>query len=480
MVEKTFTFHFDDKKTYAIRKTIDERAIFATQTESTVKVAEDKGKPRFSLVRKPIWAYDAIYASLNRIEDTLLYINSLELASEKARCQRSVFDFFDFINNMYVVIHCIKTLGHIFDVSIDEYKKIEESTECFQQLGLTGKGSDNDFFEYVRSLVSVHPVETGMHPEYHGYGKIHCSPFAVWTMDMIGREADISVHVYTSEKGGDIELLPLWVYQFEKYLQKWIDFVDVIVGSIKIYNDNRTLDYKQLQIKTEGEFESYDKYVDNLRNELVVRVSEYTDDRLEHYEKIFRMTISDKENSHKFELYKNAIRYSLRFLHARLQNMDNDEYTNTGIMYPESGLETELYIELWKPRCRNSEISKYGYELEKMYYIDGSGSLNEQFGRRLLESIKPIINKYVVFTNTESAFETHVLVSMALYFECFGYQNIINRNIPNSLEYREKVIPDDQWEELIKNEQPKRTEENRFHKFLLEHNINIDETISHI
>ena len=37
---------------------------------------------------------------------------------------------------------------------------------------------------------------------------------------------------------------------------------------------------------------------------LVVRVGEYTDYRLEHYEKIFRMTLSDEANSHKIELYR--------------------------------------------------------------------------------------------------------------------------------------------------------------------------------
>ena len=78
--------------------------------------------------------------------------------------------------------------------------------------------------------------------------------------------------------------------------------------------------------------------------------------------------------------------------------MDNDEISNTGILYPDPNLETHLYIELWKPRCRNSEISTYGYELEKMYYLDDSGSFNERYARELLEKIKPIINKYVVFT----------------------------------------------------------------------------------
>jgi len=434
----------------------------------------DESKTGYKRTSKKVWGYDAIYASLDRIEDTLLYVNSLELGTEEARKQRSAFDFFDFINNMYVIIHCIKTLGHVFNVNPNEYKRIELATDCFNQTGITGNGNDNDFFEYIRSLVAVHPVETGMHPEYHGLGKIHCSPFVVWTIDGL-READLSVHIYTAEREGDIEMLPLWVNQFEAYLNKWIKFIDVIVESVHKYNEELTQDYKKRLIQKEEEFDSYDKYIENLRNELIVRVGEYTDHYLEYYARIFRMKLTDDVNNHKFDLYKNAIRYSLRFLHRRLQNMDIDDTTNTGIIRPDGGLVTELYIELWKPRNIKSEISQYGYELEKMNYIDGSGGYNEQYGRRLLDKIKPVINKYVVFKNEEPPFETQVLVSMAMYFESFGYRNLLNRNIPNALEFRETIIPNEEWEILIKNEDTKIVEESKLRKFLKDNNLDVSD-----
>lgn len=91
----TFSFDFDETRTKEVRKAIDERSNFAIQTENTVSVKEMRDKPNSGYKRtsKKVWGYDAIYASLDRIEDTLHYINSLELGSEDARKQRSAFDF---------------------------------------------------------------------------------------------------------------------------------------------------------------------------------------------------------------------------------------------------------------------------------------------------------------------------------------------------------------------------------------------------
>lgn len=447
--DNPFTFNFNTEKIWLIRKAIDERGAFATQGVYSATVVDEQ---HIRGTKKQIWMYDAVYASLDRIEDTLLYINSMELRGESIKEQRSAFDFFDFVNNMYVVIHCIKTLGHIFDVHKEEFMKIEKSTECFNEIGINGQGCDDSFFSYVRSLISVHPAETSRHPEYHGYGKIHYSPFVVWSHNLWNEESDISVHLYTSEPNADSEVLHLRIDSFEKYLQRWIDFVDIIVDAIKIFNQNKVSEYRKKKIKVPNEFERYDEYILNLKNELVAREETNIDYLLDYYAAIFNVSLSDERNNIKFERYKNAIRYSLEFLHKRLQNMDNDDVTNTGILFSHQNKQTELYIELWMPHCYGSLISQYGYELEKMYYLDDSGGYNEQYARELLENIKPIINKYVVFTNEESAFETKTLVSMALYYECLEYKNIVNMNIPNSKEFRERILAEDEWSMVISSE----------------------------
>ena len=460
--EKVFTFNFDTTKTKAIRLVLDERAVFTPQTKKEIKVKELKsGKKSKTIVS----AFDTIYVALTRIEDTLHYINTLELGKKREE-RRSAFDFFDFLNNMYVVVHCIRALAVIFGLE-DKIKEIEKSTACFGAKGIDDKGSDHDFFEYVRSLASVHPTDTTMHPAYHGSGKVHCSPFVVWVIDGLRREGDLSVHIYTSEENGDIEILQLHVHQFEAYLKKWIGFMDEIIDEVKSFQHKSVDELIKRPIPAVESFDSYALYINNLRKEYRDRDNGYNDYVLEDYEKLFCLEMTNPENRPKLEIYKNAIKYSLGFLHMRLQTMCNDEKSYTGIKYPDPHIFTELYLELWNSTNHSGEISRHHYELEKLGYLDDSGSYDELYARKLLEIIKPLINKYVAFANTEPAFETKVLVSMALYFEGLSLTGILNRNIPNSLEYRERLLTEEEWDELTQKKESA-TVENKFKKFLQE------------
>lgn len=435
--------------------------MFTPQAKKTVNVKKADGKRSKTIVS----AFDTIYIALDRVEDTLGYINTLELGKDR-RKQRSAFDFFDFLNNMYVVVHCIRTLAIIFELD-QKVKEVEKSTECFRQKGIDGKGSDHDFFEYVRSLASVHPTDTTMHPAYHGVGKVHGSPFVVWVVDGLRIEGDLSVHIYTSEENGEIETLQLLVNDFEAYLKKWVDFMDEIIEAVRTFQHKSIDKLVERSILTADKFDSYADYIQNLRKEYADRDNGYSDYILEYYENLFRIELTNPQNAGKLELYKNAIKYSLGYLHMRLQRMCNDDESHTGIQNPEPNIFTELYLELWNSTNHHGEISKHHYELEKLIYVDDSGSFDERYARRLLEQIKPLINKYVLFANSESAFETKVLISMALYFEGLGLPGLLNRNIPNSLEYRERVLTDEEWGELTAKKEPA-IHGDKFRKFLKE------------
>ena len=60
------------------------------------------------------------------------------------------------------------------------------SSSCFHNRGYTQNGNDKKFFEYLRSLVVVHPVETSRHTDYIPKEDImHICPF-VLSSDSIG------------------------------------------------------------------------------------------------------------------------------------------------------------------------------------------------------------------------------------------------------------------------------------------------------
>lgn len=119
-------------------------------------------------------AWDKICAIMDRLDDTVDYLNKLKLNTGKYR--RSAFDFFEFMNQASVVMDCITHLAKIFEVP---YEEVETSTEIFNELGKEGKGTDKKYFEYLRSLCSVHPMETSRHKIYQE-NSFECSPYVVW------------------------------------------------------------------------------------------------------------------------------------------------------------------------------------------------------------------------------------------------------------------------------------------------------------
>ena len=168
-----------------------------------------------------------IETALYRIEDTLNYMNKIELGVNRERMQ--AFDFYDFINCEVVVIDCIEALAHIFGLE-KEISEIKGKRDVFR-----GDGTDNDFVKYVRSLASVHPLDTSGHPKYNGHENFHCSPRAYWDSAMQDG-MDLTITIYDSANTqNELEYLRVRVDDFVKVLQRWIDFMDVIMTAIRDY-----------------------------------------------------------------------------------------------------------------------------------------------------------------------------------------------------------------------------------------------------
>lgn len=442
---KTYRFHFNTEYASNLRDAVNDR-----QKQSLDNVHEEKG------TKGPYRAWNRTCAAMDRLEDTLRYLNGLELGKDKDT--RSAFDFYDFINNSYIVIECIKTIGRIFRVDNQLITKIENSTEVFGTR-LSEKSTDQKYFEYIRALCSVHPLYTNRQEMFLNGNAFHCCPFVTWKTTLTwydGGNADLTAFIYPDGAGKTI-FHGLYVSEFEQYLTKWIDFIPKIIEAKNTYADKEYDKLRQESVKYLSDFNGdIVEYLTYLKGEYCKRFDYGWDFVFDDYINFFTINLSDPRNHTALEKYKNAIVYSLGFLRNELQNMSYEGYENNGIKYSESWIETTLFDLLNQISPYNSVFSTYSYNLEKIYNLRPDTSYHEydkMYARQLLEGPKELINRYVYFTNTEPDAERVVLVRLAMYLESLSRKNLLNKNIPNTLEYRIQVLSEEQYANLLSEEE---------------------------
>lgn len=447
MKSKVFTFKFDLQPARDLRVAINKKQNLSMDKEHKLK---DKNNISY-------FAWDRICAIMDRLEDTLGYINLMELGN--CPSSRSAFDFFEFINNAYVVIDGIKIIGKIFALDNIKIDAIEKTQNVFGDV-LNAGGTDGQFFCYIRSLCAVHPFNTTRHPAYMKNSVLHCCPFVVWTHCGLGYirrdKRDLSVHVYTSNRGDRIQDIPLYIKQFEAYINKWIALIPDIIVAINNYNDSVYEKFKRELLKEKSDFNNEIEYVFYLKQEYSKRFGDSIEYIFDKIAFILETNLDNASNMEKLEKYKNAIRYALPFIHNGLQNMETKGFDYTGIQ-GENFTETNLLMELEWPYTQSEELSKYQYNLSKVYYLesDNYSYYDKQWAREQLEVMKVFLNRYVVFTNKESDRECVVLTDLAVYLHALECKCILNQNIPNEDKYREKVLSDGEWVELFKENETK-------------------------
>ncbi|MCG7314784.1 hypothetical protein MHL30_16815 [Priestia flexa] len=391
-------------------------------------------------------AWDKICAIMDRLDDTVYYLNELKLNTGKYK--RSAFDFNDFMNNASVVVDCIKELVKIFDVSDD---KIKKSTDIFNQVGSDEKGTDERYFEYLRSLCSVHPVETSRHRRYQA-NEFECCPFVVWNDGEIwfNDDCDIYAIVYTSKDEDNFKRVRIYISQIFEYVKTRLEFVAEITNAIDQYQKQVISDLRNRPIKKEKLFNNYIDYLKNLDTEQSER---YGSDHWFPFDfiiNLFELKLSNSENKSKMNLYLNALKYAITFEHSSLQNISCEGFENNGLLYLERNFETTLYNELYSPRSGSEEQRRYHYNLEKISYLSyDAGYSNKQWAYTQLNGALVFLEKYVSFKGVKGDFEHYALVKLALYLDCLENKCLINRNIPNDLKYRTRLLSDEEWKKLL-------------------------------
>ena len=414
-----------------LREKINDEQNISYNKEYYHVVDRKKGK------RKVFSAWDKICAIMDRLDDTVDYLNQLNLNTGKYK--RSAFDFYDFINNASVVIDCIKELIEIFEVDDSE---IKTSNNIFEQYGTDNKGTDEKYFEYLRSLCSVHPIETSHHRRYHD-NDFECSPYVMWNDGTIwgNDDCDLYAVVYTSKDNEYSKRVKIYILQIFEYVKTRVNFIVNIIKAIESYQNKVILEFKNSHIKNIDEFDNYIDYLENLDNVAKERFGSEYWSKFDYIINLLKLKVSNYKNENKMKLYINALKYAVNFEYNALQNMSYVGFDNNGIINAKDNYETSLLSELYSLNSRSNEQKKYSYNFEKIHYLNyDSGNDNKNWAYVNLKQVSSFLERYVSFEGATGDFEHYALVQVALYLHCLENKCIVNDNIPNDLKYREKLL----------------------------------------
>ena len=294
-------------------------------------------------------AFNCLCAALDRMSDIVDYLNGLDIQSDK---QNGTFQLCDFLNQSQTLIDCIEIFGKIYQVSYPAQGDISS----FHERGITGKGNDEAYFKYIRSLCSVHPIATNAHPEYQGDEPEWC-PYlcskgsSYWNFNR-DNHTDFVAMVYRNNIKG-IHHIYISLSEVFHYVEKRYRHIDKIIEGIERYNQGQIEYFQKKEIMTPDAFDSYTDYIASLTDEFQKRCG--TNDYLPRvWVAVFHSHFDDPKWEKAFNEYKLEMKKGIERIHSNLQNMSCLDYNFDFDPVPAYPLE---------------ELDDYDYEKEKIGYL---------------------------------------------------------------------------------------------------------------
>ena len=208
-------------------------------------------------------AYNCLCAALDRMFDIVVYLNDLDIQNDKPK---GTFQLCDFLNQSQTLIDCIEIFGKIYQVSYPAQGDISS----FHERGITGKGNDEAYFKYIRSLCSVHPIATNAHPEYQGdepeWCPYLCNRNSTYLLLNNDRHSDFIATVYRNDVEGSYHI-PIFLKQIFHYVRKRYQHIKKIINGIEIYNQGQIDYFQKKEVTDSGSFNSYTDYIASLIDE---------------------------------------------------------------------------------------------------------------------------------------------------------------------------------------------------------------------
>lgn len=424
--QKTFQIHLDPELIEEFNASLNAHEHISEQISFVEKAFEKK---RYRGV--PAW--DCICACVHRVRDTVGYLNDQVLGKMK---HGSAFDFINFINNASVVLDSIDMLARIIGVDLS---REDARAAAFNQAGANGKGTDKKYFEFLRSLCAVHPVETNRFKGvYHTTDIVTC-PYLTWVsgspLEMVW-DCDLHAHAFVNEANSWGEDICIHMDQVFAHIKYRYSLLNKIGCALERFQEAKIDEFRNTPVPDRGEGESELSYVERLKEAEAERFGPNNDFVYDFAKKALSFEPTDPANKAAAERYKNAWRFALDLQLNVLRDMSREGVEHAGI----EGDDTDwiLFEHLEYCSCLCEELSRFSYNLEKIGYLDGtSGESDAAWGRIKLREMDGILGKHVVFDyENDSDGELYMLSRIALYEIALEHDCEINEAIPLDERYR--------------------------------------------
>lgn len=383
-------------------------------------------------------AWNSICALMDRIEDIVIYLNEKELNTGK--WNRCAFDFFEFIEQAGVLIECIDELYKIYDIKLSRTKTIFKHKEINEKYLLKlkkdnkiAKVGDSNYFEYIRSLSSVHPGKTDRHKEFQ-FANFEVSPYVVWNGGIYALDSrcngEIILVTYNNETDQMLINKSIYIKEIFNFIKYKYYSINYLTKYVKKYYLDEIKTLRDTPIRKRKNLKNNLEYLNNLVNESKKRCPNITDE-IEEVIDIFNQQITREENINKYNKYCNALLYSMKGIHRQLQNMD---------FKCESPIDNLLFkLLVGEIHLKNNAKMNYSYPLQKILDLKLESG-DKEFALIQYKTLLPFFNKYIKVTEEDlyqlSYEELYVLSQIAIYLHELEYNDIVNFCIPNDEEFR--------------------------------------------
>ena len=424
-----------------LREKINEWHNFTYEKEANFKVPGKK-------IENTAKAYSCICACMDRIDDLVKHCNEIEIDNVWGLC--------DIFNYGQTLIDCITRIGRVYEASYDA----NGDTSSFRNSTSEGKGNDEKYFKYLRSLCSVHPVDTSQHPIYQGEENEWC-PYIIEGRSPLARlgvygngweDVDFYAVVYGNDMIEINKHIPIYVAEIVNYLRKRYEYIEEIIKAVECYNQNRVGYFKRKEILRPDAFDDYFQYLSNLKLEVKVRCGEessyiywikmwqtvehshFKDEKMQMFLQEYKVSLKQKILD--FHNYLQEMREEdlksprewyttsfikdgyalskLSYLEAEVDNADDlDQIAReNGDVYRDSSV--QLFLEtLEKERKNNTsdeELRKIARSIDGKYHVT-----NSEWARIQLKLIEPCFENVIEFDYFLSDWYLYLQVQIAIW-----------------------------------------------------------------